>query len=139
MITIFLKIILIQNLIVISNPFRLRGSYVLKTIKKYKPILQQSRAAEPRPFDPGGKYFESDPVSIPVSKPKSISKSLEDASPRRSLLWSNPAPFGSQKAQNVIRHVEAPRAKVEKTHQPPPPVQKFSPAGRYSLDPSKFR
>ena len=101
--------------------------------------MQQSRAAEPRPFDPGGKYFESDPIPIPVSKPKSISKSLEDASPRRSLLWSNPAPFGSQRAQNVIRHVEAPRAKVEKTHQPPPPVQKFSPAGRYSLDPSKFR
>ena len=104
----------------------------IKKNQKNNPTLQLPRAAEPRPFGPGGKYFESDSVSIPVSKLKSISKLLEDASPRRSHFWL-------QKAQNVIRHVEAPRAKVEKTHQPPPPVQKFSPAGRYSLDPSKFR
>ncbi|CAG5109927.1 Oidioi.mRNA.OKI2018_I69.chr2.g4396.t1.cds [Oikopleura dioica] len=54
---------------------------------------------------------------------------------RKNLLWSNPAPFGSQPLQRVIRSVQAPIQKPQNLHWPPvnefKPVQKFTPAGRY--------
>ena len=88
------------------------------------------RPAEPRPFDPGG-------ISAILKRASNSPRRGINDIQRKSLLWSNPAPFGSYRNSNVIRHVEAPKPKV--TYEPPQPVQKYSPAGKYKVDPSKFR
>jgi hypothetical protein len=78
----------------------------------------------PRPFDPGGRR-------------RLKNESNPELNQKSSLLWSNPSPFNFQKKGNVIRHVEAPKPKTVREI-PPKPIQKFTPAGRYEVDSSKF-
>jgi len=90
--------------------------------------------SEPRPFDPGGIGSPAFPDGIGGLSEQCRPSRSENT--RRSLLWSNPAPFGTHRNSNVIRHVEPPKPK---TKDPLAPVQKFSPAGRFSVDSDKFR
>ena len=49
---------------------------------------------------------------------------------KKTLLWSNPSPFGQSDKPKVIRHVEAPKPKGYSLA----PLQKFQPAGNFSLN-----
>ena len=49
---------------------------------------------------------------------------------KKTLLWSNPSPFGQSDKPKVIRHVEAPKPKGYSLA----PLQKFQPAGNFSVN-----
>ncbi|CBY09486.1 unnamed protein product [Oikopleura dioica] len=62
---------------------------------------------------------QTPPLTVPVAYASNDEPPSSPETGKKNLLWSNPAPFGSQPLQKVIRSVQAPIQKPQNLHWPP--------------------